>query len=132
MLAIEKIRRISRVESHGLEAGERCEFRACPFPSVADQVLHVKSTGACRVRTDGRRLPGVKIKIAVALRGRLIAPGIKSCRSQSFGASVCCTMKLCLGRQFSSQPICVGSGFRVAQVNWPVPRQSHFAKYSAV
>src|ERR1700731_3659809 len=105
MLAVKKIRRISRVERHGLESGEGGEFRARPFPSVADQVLHIKSAGACRVPTHRRRLPGMKIKIAVTLRRRFIAPGIESFRSRSSGASVRDAMKLRLGRQFSPQPI---------------------------
>src|SRR6202011_4666574 len=132
MLAVKKIRRISRVERHGFESGEGCEFRARPLPPVADQVLYVKSAGACWVRTHGRRLPGMKIKTAVALGWSFITPGIESCCSRSFGASVCCAMKLRLGRQFSSQPIRVSGGFAVAQVNRPVAGQAHFAKHSAV
>ena len=74
----------------------------------------------------------MKIKIAVVFGRRFIAPGIKSCRSRSFGASVRCTMELSLGGQFSAQPIRVSRRFRVAHVNWPITGQSHFAKHSAI
>ena len=53
MLAVEKIRRISRVERHGLKSRKGREFRARPFPSVADEVLHVESAGASQVRAHG-------------------------------------------------------------------------------
>src|ERR1700686_2015472 len=74
----------------------------------------------------------MKIKIAVARGRNFMAPGIDSYRSSILGTSVCRTMKLGLGRQFSSQPSRVSGGLSVAQVNWPVAGQTHLAKHSAV
>src|SRR5215467_15164128 len=76
MLAIEEIRGIAWVERHGCEARKRRKLRARPLPAVSDEIADAERACSGRVRADRRRIPRLKIEIAVTLARSLFTPWI--------------------------------------------------------
>src|SRR5262252_2310091 len=131
MPAIKEICGIAWIERHRGESRERGELRARPFPAVSDEVVNAERAGARRIRTHRRRIPGTKIKIAVALGWWLVAPGIKTLLL-ALRRSISCAMELCFGGKLAPKPGCVGGGFGVTHVHRPFLGKAHFAKHGVM
>src|SRR5690242_549255 len=131
MPAIKEICGIARIKGHGHESRKRRELRARPLPAVSDEVVKAERAGACGMRADGRRIPGVKIKIAVALAGRLVAPGMEALLL-ALGRTVSSAMELRFGGELAPKPICVSGGFGVTYVHRPLQREADFAEHGAI
>src|SRR4029077_5792618 len=76
VLAVKKIRGISRIEGHGCESRKRRELRPCPFPPVPHKILHAERTRTCRVTAHRRRIPRFEIEVAPRSAWRFLAPRV--------------------------------------------------------
>src|SRR6516164_3545652 len=97
VLAIKEIRRIAGIVRQGHKAWKGLEFRACPFPSVSNDVLHAESAGAPRIPAHGSRIPIRKIEIPKTRIRGFIAPRIVAFHA-FVRRSVCCAVELRFGR----------------------------------
>src|SRR5919109_1095646 len=130
MLAIEEVCGIARIKGHRHESREGSELRARPFPAVSDEIIDAESASAGRVRAHGRGIPGAKIKIAVALGGCLVAPGV-SPLLLALGRAISRAMELRFGRELAPEPICVCRSFCVTHVDRPFLGQANLTEHGA-
>ena len=65
VLAVKEIRRVAGIKWHGGKAVEWTEDGACPFPPVADEVVHTEGACARGMRTDGNGIPIGEIEVAM-------------------------------------------------------------------
>src|SRR5579884_2312032 len=129
MFAVKKVRGIARIKRKGFKPGERFKDRRGPFPSVAEQIGYAKGAAATGVRMDWSRIPVREVKIASAFFRSAFSPRIRP--FQPFRCSVCCAMKLGLGRKLFAGPPGKSRGFCMAYVDGPVKRQRDFRKHGA-
>src|SRR5919108_3163339 len=130
MLAIEEVCGIARIKGHRHESREGSELGARPFPAVSDEIIDAESASASRVRAHGRRIPGAKIKIAVAFGWRFVAPGIEALLV-AFGRAISRAMDLRFGREFAPEPICVCRGFCVTHVDRPLLGKANLTEHGS-
>ena len=115
MLAIEKIRRISRIKIECLESREWREHRGRPLPAVPQHVRDPERAVARGKVSHRRGVPAMKIEVAVPFRRGLRSPRIDSLSSQR--AAVSRPLPLRFARQFLARPSRKCRRFRMTYIH---------------
>src|SRR5215467_1548825 len=131
MQAVVEVCRIVGIERQGRKSWKRRELRARPLPAIANEIVDAERAGTRGMRAHRGGIPGMEVKIAVALGWRLVAPGIvallRALRSTISGA-----MELRFSGKLAPEPIRVCGGFCVTQVYRSFLGEADFAKHGAI
>ena len=114
VFSVEKAGRVARIEGERLESRKRLKQTRSPFPAIAHQVGNPEGTPSCGTVGRRRRIPALKVKVAVPQARRLGAPWIGSFRVSP--RSIRRPMPVRLGGQRLPGPTRVRARFRVAHV----------------
>src|ERR1700730_9042598 len=121
VLPIKEIRGITGIKRKCLEPGKGRERSARPFPAIPHEIGDPEVAVALGIRSHGKRVPALEIKIAMPCRRRIRAPRIRTFAAPA--SAVSGAMPLRFARQFLSYPLRIGGRFIVTDVDRTVERQ---------
>src|SRR4029077_7123214 len=131
VLAVKEVRGITRIKRHRRKSRKRCELRPCPLPPVPHKILHAESARSRGMRPHRQRVPRFEIEVSPRRARRFLAPRIPALLLAVW-RSIRGAMKLRLRRQFAPQPFRIRRGFRMANVNRPLLRQTDLSEHGAI